>query len=384
MFARRQEASEASRLDGLGKNGRLGYVSGMFERMTAPIGDYGGYHRSSGEWFRFAPADEDSLRAGLAQAAERSMSLRVRGAGHSMNGSAIPRVGELLIETRALDSWRIEASRSIRVGAGAAIWDVQRLLASLGHGLLVYNDGNAAASTVGGYVSAGGFGAESWRYGGFWESVESIDLVTVGGESLTVGPSDPLFPWLFGSMGQLGIIVAATLKARPLPGALPLARGSSGRVPASVHDWEKTIWFSAFVPKPAWGRARRELAAIGGRHSAAWRPRPPYAYAIPFGRFTPPLIHPSSADLVAVGIWGEAPEEGFDFEALRAIDCDFTSWLRANPDFRRYAQSELLFEDFGAGEHFGAGCLAGFRERKRVLDPAGRLAPGPISGDGAP
>jgi hypothetical protein len=288
----------------------------------------------------------------------------------------------LLIDTRAIDSWTVAGPDRIRVGAGAAVWDVQRLLASLRHGLLVYNDGNAAASSVGGYLSAGGFGADSWRHGGFWESVESIELVTPGGDALIVGRADPLFPWLFGSMGQLGIIVAATLEARQQPGAPPLTRGKRGRVPASAHDWEKTVWFSAFVPKPAWGRARRELAAIGERHAAAWRPRPPYAYSIPFGRFTPPLIHFLAADLVAVGIWGEAPEGGFDFEALRALDADFTSWLRANPDFRRYAQSELLFEGFEAGAHFGADCLAAFRERKRLLDPAGRLAPGLICGGG--
>ena len=348
----------------------------LFERITAPIGDYGGYHCSSGQWFRFAPADESMLRAGLAEAAERSMKVRVRGAGHSMNGSAVPRPDELLIETRALDSWVVTGPESIRVGAGAAVWDVQRLLASRDHGLLVCNDGNAAASTVGGYVSAGGFGGDSWRNGGFWESVESIDLMTVGGEALAIGRSDPLFPWLFGSMGQLGIITAATLRAQPLPGAEPLSPGLTGRVPASVHDWEKTIWFSAFVPKPVWGRARRELASIGERYAAAWRARLPYAYSIPFRRFTPPLIHPSAADLVAVGIWGEAPESGFDFETLRALDSEFTLWLGANPDFRRYAQSELLFEGFDPEKHFGAACLAELRERKRLLDPSGRLAPG--------
>lgn len=355
----------------------------LFERMSAPIGDYGGYHRSAGPWLRFAPRDEDSLRAGLAEAEAAGLNVRIRGAGHSMNGSAVPRPGELLIETRALDSWMIVTPESIRVGAGAAVWDVQRLLESLGHGLLVFNDGDAAASTVGGYVSAGGFGAESWRNGGFWESVESIELMTLAGESLIVERCDPLFPWLFGSMGQLAIITAATLRAEPLPGAEPLTPGTAGRVEPSAHDWEKTIWFSAFVPRRVWGRARRELAAIGKRHASLWRARIPYAYSIPFRAFSPPLIHPSAEDLVAVGIWGEAPKGGFDFEALRALDSEFTTWLAANPDFRRYAQSELLFEGFDPERHFGADCLAAFRERKRLLDPAARLAPGLMPGDGA-
>lgn len=349
----------------------------IFEPTARPISDYGGFHRSAGSYFLFAPADAAGLRAGLAEAAARGMTVRVRGAGHSMNGSSVPRPGELLTETRALDGWACLRPGTIKVGAGAAIWDVQRLLAPLGCSLLVYNDGHAAASTVGGFVSAGGFGAESWRHGGFWESVESIDLVTVDGTAMTVGRSDPLFPWLFGSMGQLAIIVAVTLVVRRLEGTEgPFPPGGAGRVPASSHDWEKIVWFSAFVPRAAWGKARRQLAAIGDRHRQVWKPRPAYAYSIPFGSFTPPLIHPSAEDLVAVGIWGEAPDGGFDFAALRALDSDVSSWLRANPSFRRYAQSEWLDAGFDYRAHFGAECLSRLLDWKRTLDPAGRLAPG--------
>ncbi len=88
------------------------------------------------------------------------------------------------------------------------------------------------------------------------------------------------------------------------------------------------------------------------------------------------MIHPAQQDLVAVGIWGEAPEGGFDHAAVRALDADFTLWLRGHPDFRRYAQTELLFPGFDVAAHFGADCFARFREWKNKLDPSGRLAPG--------
>lgn len=349
----------------------------MFEPTSRPMTDYGGFHQSSGIYWRFAPPDVGSLWAGLSEVKARGMAVRVRGAGHSMNGSSIPRSGEVLVETKGLDSYVFTRPGTITVGAGATMWDVQRLLAPLGYELPVLNDGNAPSSTVGGFVSAGGFGAESRRHGGFWECVESIDVVTLDGAVRTVGRSDPLFPWLFGSMGQLCIIVAVTMAVRPRDGedaALPL--GKRGRVPASRHHWEKAIWFCAFVPRPAWSQARRELVAIAERHQHAWQARPAYAYSLPFGRFTPPLIHPAQQDLVAVGIWGEEPEAGFDHAAIRALEADFTLWLRAHPDFRRYAQAELLYPGFDIAAHFGAECFAGFRKWKQQLDPSGRLAPG--------
>lgn len=349
----------------------------MFTPSESVNGDYGGFYRSNGGYLRFRPADIRALRAGLVEAAARRLAVRVRGAAHSMNGSAVPRAGELLIETAALDAYRFETPATVTVEAGAAIWDVQRMLAAWNAQLRVYNDGAAAASTVGGFVAAGGFGATSWRHGGFWETVERIDIVTVNGEARSVTRDDPLFRWLFGSMGQLAITVAATLVIEP-NGVAPLQVpvGADGRVPASHHDWERIVWFSAFVPRAGWSRARRELAAIGARHAGSWSARPPYAYSLPFGRFNPPLIHPSSDDLVAVGIWGEAPPGGFDLALLRALDEEFTGWLRANPAFRRYAQTELLYPGFDFEAHFGAACYAEFRAWKRRLDPDGRLAPG--------
>ena len=349
----------------------------MFEPTSRPMTDYGGFHQSSGIYWRFAPPDVGSLWAGLAEVKGRGMAVRIRGAGYSMNGSSIPRSGEVLIETKGLDSYVFAHPGTITAGAGATMWDVQRLLQPFGYELLALDDGNMAAATIGGYISAGGFGAQSPRHGGFWECVGSIDIVTLEGAVRTVGRTDPLFPWLFGSMGQLCIIVSATLAVRPRAGAgQPFPAGKRGRVPSSRRTWEKAICFSAFVPRPLWNQARNELAAIGDRHRHVWQARPAYACSLPFRRFTPPLIHPGQQDLVAVGIWGGEPEGGWDHIAIRALDAEFSLWLRAHPNFRRYAQTELLYPGFDIAAHFGVECFDRFRDWKTMLDPTGRLAPG--------
>src|SRR5690349_5679139 len=144
----------------------------MFEPTSRPMTDYGGFHQSSGIYWRFAPSYVGSLWAGLAEVKGRGMAVRIRGAGPSMNGSSVPRSGELLLATKGFDTDVVPRPGTKPGGAGVGGGDAQRLLDRLGKERLVLNDGNAPAATVSGYVSAGGFGAESWRHGGFWESVE--------------------------------------------------------------------------------------------------------------------------------------------------------------------------------------------------------------------
>lgn len=351
-----------------------------FASTQQSLSDYGGYYRSRSRYFEYAPATAEELQAAVCEANARRMPIRIRGNGHSMNGTAIPRADELLLRVTGLDHYRFDAEGTLTVGAGAAVWDVHALLRNFGFDLPVYNDGDAAAPSVGGYLAAGGFGATSGRHGGFWETVAALTLVSGDGRRLTSRPGDELFPWLFGSMGQLGIICEATLRIIPLPGRPPAyPRGSCGHIAASRHDWEKNMWYTVFVPKPAWPQALGDLIAIGRRHAPAWRARPPYAYDLPFRTFNPPLIHPRQENLAAVGIWGEIPAGDFDPEGLRRLDAAIADWLRSHPDYRRYAQAELVFEEFDYRAQFGPIYHARLTGLKRVLDPLQLLVPGVLS-----
>src|SRR5262249_18496204 len=131
------------------------------------------------------------------------------------------------------------------------------------------------------------------------------------------------------------------------------------------------------VPRPSWVQAIRDLAWIGFGHAPGWTARPPYAYPLRFLTFNPPLIHPLQADLVAIGIWGEVGD-GFDLERLRGLDAAITDWTRANPNHRRYAQSELLFPDFDYRAHFDPVRYERLGWMKQTLDPLGLLNRGVV------
>ncbi|MCA9718914.1 MAG: FAD-binding oxidoreductase [Myxococcales bacterium] len=335
--------------------------------------DFGDHHASPGCDELIVMDDLETLQRAVLRANERGLRIRVRGRGHSMNGSSLARPGELLLTTASASRYRLERPGTITVGAGAAIYDVHAMLRARGLGLLVYNDGDQAAPSVGGYVSAGGFGEASDVHGGFWETVTDVTMVAGDGRVLDCRPGDALFPWLFGSMGQLGIIHEVTLRITADAGAVyPL--GERGVVPASAPRWERLLWYTIFAPARRGAAAARELGAIGRRFAHLWRARPDYAYNLRFHRFNPPLIHPAQEDLVAVGVWGDAPgPEGFDHEAFRAVDREVMAMLRRNPDLRRYLQSELTFAGLDHRACFGAEVHARFLEHVARLDPRGVL-----------
>lgn len=343
---------------------------------TKILSDYG-ENIGAGSYWHESPDCLAELETVVSVAAQSKKCIRLRGNGHSMNASSLPREGELLIDMRRMSHYVFESSDTVTVDAGVAVWDVNLMLKQYGYELLVYNDGNAAASSLGGYVSAGGIGYTSNLHGGFWNSVEAITFVTAAGEVKNISRREPVFKWFFGSMGQFGVIAKVRLKIKAIQGCRQSkVCGLGGSVVATSHDWESIVWFTLFVPKLFWKVARSELLAIKARHEGAWLPRVPYVYRLPFQDFVPPLIHSYQGELVAVGLWGEAPEGGFNWERIAAIDADIQALVEKNSRiYRRYVQTERVLPEFYR-DYFDAGVFSYFRKIKKFFDPDDLFSPG--------
>ncbi|MEM9304538.1 MAG: FAD-binding protein [Pseudomonadota bacterium] len=339
-----------------------------------PLTDYSGRFQCARPEVWHQPTNQSALRRALREAYARGQPIRVRANGHSMNGQSLPRAGECLIDMTACRHFRFDRPGTVTVGAGAAVWDVAALVRSNGFDLLVVNDGGQAASSVGGFMAAGGFGESSGLHGGFWETVEQVRLIGGDGRDHAFGPDDAVFPWLFGSMGQLGVAWEFDLKIAPLAGAArPYPQGASGRVEASQPDWERIVWFTVFAPLDRATAARQDMIDIGVRHRHAWVGRWPYAYEIRLQRFNPPLVHPEQTSLGAVGIWGSEPEGGFDWEAMGAIERDVVALTTREPQYRRYIQTELRSQ--ALQDYFSPDVWSRFMAHKAALDRAGLLNP---------
>lgn len=341
--------------------------------------DYSYFYRSSESYEMAGVQTLEDAQKIVTAAYQQNRPVRIRGNGHSMNGSSLPRDSELLLLSANCNHFRFEKPGTITVGSGSAIWDVNQFLQQIGYQLLVYNDGSAAASTVGGYLSAGGIGETSYRHGGFWETVEEVVLINGKGETIRSVYGDGIFEWLFGSMGQLGYIYEVCLRIKSIDSTATYPQGAVGKIPAGKNEWNKLAWYNLFTTSEHAGEALHELKILCRIHKRAWANRPLYRYDIAFKRFNPPLIYPAQQSIVALGIWGEPwNSTNFDIETLRLLEADFAELIFEKPYFRRYVQAEFTFEDFDYKKYLGADVIAGFKNIKQQLDPQGIFGKGII------
>jgi hypothetical protein len=338
--------------------------------------------QSSAVYWEISPRTIHELRKIVQIAYQENMPLRIRARGHSLNSSSLPRANEMLIRTNQLTEMRYEEEGTVTAGAGIPLWTIQSHLAQYGLALPVINDGFSGPS-LGGYISAGGIGLGSAVYGGFWENVAEIKLIDGQGNLLTVDRDDDLFSWLFGSMGQLGIIVEAKLDV--------LSNGDSNAIHAqypmnlvvSPREVEKldridlpieegrqrVVWFTLFIPPDKEDIASAHLIGLEGQFNAALRFEPRSKYPIKFRSFNPPLIYPKHESFLAIGIWGYPREGQDDVEGqLYKMENAFLQ-LAINNGYQRYIQTELAKGQEIYERYFDKRIFDAFRALKEKLDP---------------
>jgi FAD/FMN-containing dehydrogenase len=327
------------------------------------------------------PPSIDAVRAILRDAHQHGVAVRVRGRGHSKHGGSLPRAGELLLRTHRLRGVAFEGER-VRVGAGVVLERLRQRARERGLAVPVFAAGGVGPS-VGGFISAGGVGRGSARFGGFWDNVEELVLVDGRGDLRRFKPADPLFRWVFGAMGQLGVVVEATLRLVPErdvpPDPIELRADERER-----HEESHTpgpavgpFWFTVFAPDALVPRAKREVEALLSAHARVLAPLPTILYPIRRVGRVPPLVYPREEAFTGIFFWGEL-RRGQTASAVLALERGLRALLRAEPRYARYVQSEIVPKRFDWREHFGPASYARLRAWKRLLDPKNLLNPGTI------
>ncbi len=159
------------------------------------------------------PASVDEVRAAVA--AQRAPFV-ARGQGHSTRGHTLIEGGTVLDLT--LLEGVVELGRDrVRVLAGTRWSDLVTF--TVGHGLTPPVLTDYLGISVGGTLSVGGIGGQSFRHGLQIDNVLELQVVT--GEGRLVRCSREHEPALFaavcGGLGQFGVVVEATLALLPAP-----------------------------------------------------------------------------------------------------------------------------------------------------------------------
>ncbi|MEQ8231314.1 MAG: tryptophan 7-halogenase [Gammaproteobacteria bacterium] len=367
-------------------------------RIDSPLYDYGKLHASAAPYLQACPDGVAGALALVAAARERGIALRVRGSGHTFSGASLPRAGEVLVRTNGLDHYHFDAPDRLVAGAGAMVWDIRDLARDHGYDLPVWN-GGWAGPTLGGYICAGGFGKSglSEDAGGLWENVHAVTLVDGHGALRRIARDDPLFPWLFGCSGQLGLLVEAELRLVPhaaaqRPRHYPL--GARGRIPRrqeddprindaapAPDDDKRLFWFTLLVSPEeetsAWDgllelvRSHRDVLVPDGGWAGPQLDGVPigYRYVIRYKAFNPPLVYPRAETFLCIGVMSLlASGDPASDATIRDIERDFVALAR-DSRLRLYLQAENITGQVDQRAYYGRATWEAFLRHKRAVDP---------------
>ncbi len=162
------------------------------------------------------PDSTESVARIVRYATSAGLTIRARGAGHSVAGQA-QCDGGIVCDLARLDQVGPVERDRVSVGAGARWGSV--LSTVLQHGLTPPVLTDYLGLSVGGTLSAGGIGGASHQYGPQVDHVRELEIVTSDGQIVTCSPTRhrDLLSAVLGGQGRSGIITKAMIPLVPAP-----------------------------------------------------------------------------------------------------------------------------------------------------------------------
>ena len=170
------------------------------------------------------PQTRQQVQTVLRLCSEHKVPVVARGSGTGLSGGALPLDNGVLLSlarfNRILD---IDvANRTARVQPGVTNLSISNAVAP--HGLYYAPDPSSQiACSIGGNVAENAGGVHCLKYGLTTHNIQALEVLTVGGEQLSIGsqaldaPGYDLLALMTGSEGLLGVITEVTVKLLPRP-----------------------------------------------------------------------------------------------------------------------------------------------------------------------
>ena len=215
-------------------------------------------------------ANAGDVAAAIGHAREHGLEVGVRCGGHSVIGHAVPE-GGLMIDLTAMDRVGVDAvGRTAWIEGGALLGALDR--ATQEHGLAT-TAGNVSHTGVGGLTLGGGMGWLARAHGLTCDNVESFEVVTATGDTVTASATEntELFWGLRGGGGNFGVVTRFRFRLHPISGRAVVAGFTytlDDALPA-MRRWRDLLavapreaTFTAWVGAAADGQPRASLGFV--------------------------------------------------------------------------------------------------------------------------
>lgn len=228
------------------------------------------------------PRDAADVQRATQMARELGLTIRVRGAGHGLEGQSLNH-GGIVIATSDLvlpSGQRIEFDRAaelVRLVPSLRTGEVASFLAGLG--LRLRSSTMDGFPGMGGAVSTAGIGQGSHRHGSLADQVLELAAVTGTGEHLRVRSSrrdysdfgdDEIANFIPGGLGQAGVITELAFPVVPITGTLRLFR----QVHPSAGEMARSLQAQLDADDPdivsVWGTVARSQSTARLVYLTTW------------------------------------------------------------------------------------------------------------------
>ncbi len=161
----------------------------------------------------YQPENIHDLEKMIAGSRKNKLPVIPRGAATSGMGGITPLKRSIMADLTHLNQILEfdEKKKIVSFEAGLRWWELKHFLNR--HSFDLYTCPTSLFSTVGGWLSTGGYGINSYGFGHISNHVESIEILTPS-RTLNIDHRDKEFKYFIGTEGQMGIITKVRLKIR--------------------------------------------------------------------------------------------------------------------------------------------------------------------------